>query len=132
MGRVDILKMNPTRDGFNPNPTRLETGWVDIHKMNPTRDGFNPNPTRLATGWVDIHKMNPTRDGFNPNPTRLGTGWVDIHKTNPTQPITRVGLKIPTRPDPCAPLINQPDQSTFHRKGMTSLSVIDLVFVSQG
>src|SRR5215469_10306804 len=80
-------------------------GRVDIHKMNPTRDGFNPNPTRLATGWVDIHKMNPTRDGFNPNPTRLGTGWVDIHKMNPTQPITRVGLKIPTRPDPCAPLL---------------------------
>src|SRR5215469_2873189 len=29
-------------------------------------------------------------------------------------------------------LISQPDQSTFYRKGMTSLSVIDLVFVSQG
>jgi len=27
-------------------------------------------------------------------------------------------------------LISQPDQSTFYRKGMTSLSVIDLVFVS--
>jgi len=29
-------------------------------------------------------------------------------------------------------LISQPDQSTFYRKGQTSLSVIDLVFVSQG
>src|SRR5215469_12605195 len=29
-------------------------------------------------------------------------------------------------------LISQPDQSTFYRKGITSLSVIDLVFVSQG
>jgi len=28
-------------------------------------------------------------------------------------------------------LISQPDQSTFHRKDITSLSVIDLVFVSQ-
>src|SRR5215469_16766783 len=29
-------------------------------------------------------------------------------------------------------LISQPDQSTFYREGMTSLSVIDLVFISQG
>src|SRR5215469_14137070 len=29
-------------------------------------------------------------------------------------------------------LISQPDQSTFYRQGMESLSVIDLVFVSQG
>ena len=83
MGWVDILKTNPTRDGFNPNPTRLGAGWVDILKTNPTRDGFNPNPTRLGMGWVGIYKMNPTRDGFNPNPTRLGMGWVDILKMNP-------------------------------------------------